>query len=118
MKKPNALLCLLIVMALFISSCSLRLADLTVVTTKNVNLDKVDLDSLPQTKNITGKDSKFIFLFIPFGSPQLKEAIDDALAKGNGDILVDAVVYSKWWWFLIGENSIEVKATAVKTRKN
>jgi len=118
MKFPKKLLGVLIAAAFAASSCSLRLADLTVVTTKNVNLDKVDLDSLPQTKNITGRDSKFIFLFIPFGTPQLKEAIDDALAKGNGDILVDAVVYNKSWWFLIGEDSIEVKGTAVKTRKN
>ena len=65
MKYSSMLLGVLVAAAFAISSCSIRLADLTVVTTKNVNLDRVDLDSLPQTKNITGRDSKFIFLALP-----------------------------------------------------
>jgi len=109
---------LLILGAFILSSCSIRLADLSVVATHNVNLDKVDLDSKPQTKGIRGRDSAFVFLFIPFGIPHLEEAIDDALTKGNGDVLLDAVIYSKSWWFLIGENALEVKGTVVKTRNN
>ena len=100
------------------SACTVRLADLSVVATQNVSLDKVDLDSRPQTKGIKGKDSVFVFLFIPFGIPNLEEAIDDALRKGNGDVMIDAVLYSSWWWFLIGQNSLEVKGTVVKTRYN
>ena len=102
----------------FCSACSVRLADLSVVATQNVNLDKVDLDTLPQVKGIKGKDTVFIFLFIPFGVPHLEEAIDDALQKGNGDVLLDAVLYSRGWWFIIGQSSLEVKGTVVKTRNN
>jgi hypothetical protein len=103
---------------LFITSCTLRLADLSVIATQNVKLEKVDLDKLPQTKGIVGRDETFIFLFIPFGFPHLENAIDDALNKGNGDVMIDAVIYSKGWWFLIGQSVLEVKGTVVKTRNN
>ena len=99
--------------------CSMRLADLTVASTRNVNLKEVDLDSLPQTKGIVGKDTKFTILFIPLGFPHVEDAIDDALDKGGGDVMIDAVLHSKWWYFLIiGQDSLEVKGTVVKTRGN
>jgi len=102
---------------LFTFGCSIRLADLTMISTKNVTLDKVDLDSLPQTKGVVGKDEKFVFLGIPLGLPHLEEAVDDALEKGNGDILIDSVLYTKHWdiW-IIGQNILEVKGTVVKSR--
>jgi hypothetical protein len=100
------------------TACSLRLADLSAVSTKNVSLDKVDLDSLPQTKGIVGKDTKWTILFIPLGFPHLEDAIDDALDKGNGDVMIDAVLHERYWWFIIGQDSLEVKGTVVKTRKN
>ena len=58
MKKPRyVVLGLLLICTLFsLSACTIRLADLSVVATQNVNLDKVDLDSLPQTKGIRGQD--------------------------------------------------------------
>ncbi len=100
-----------------ISGCSLRLADFSVISTKNVNLDKVDLDAMSQTKGIIGVDSKLMFLFIPLGIPHLEDAIDDALEKGGGDVMIDTVLYSKGWSILlIGQNTLEVKGTVVKTR--
>ncbi len=105
-------------MVVILGGCSFRLADMTVVSTKNVTFDKVDLDKMPQVRGIVGKDSKFMFLFIPFGYPVLENAIDDALEKGGGDVMIDAVLYSKGWWFLVGENTLEVKGTVVNTRGN
>ena len=101
---------------MLLSGCATRLGDMSVISTRNVSLDEVDLDSLPQVKGVTGKDSKFIFLFIPFGVPHLEDAIDDALDKGDGDVMVDAIVHRQGWWFLIGETSLKVKGTVVKTR--
>ena len=114
----RALLVFFLVCIIFSTGCSLRLADLTVASTKNVTLDKVDLDSFPQTKGIVGKDTKFNILFIPLGYPHLEDAIDDALDKGNGDVMIDAVLHYKWWQFIIGQDTIEVKGTVVKTRGN
>lgn len=101
---------------MLLTGCATRLGDMSVISTRNVTLDRVDLDSLPQVKGVTGKDSKFMFLFIPLGFPHLEDAIDDALDKGGGDVMVDAVVHRQGWWFLIGENALKVKGTVVKTR--
>ena len=101
-----------------IAGCSMRIADFTICTTRNVNLDRVDLDTLPQQDKVEGFDKKFIFLFIPFGFPHLETAVDDALDKGNGDVMVDTAVYSEWWWFIVGQTGIKVRGTVVKTRGN
>jgi|LGVE01.1.fsa_nt_gb hypothetical protein len=112
--KGTCLMCLLGL--IFICGCATRLADLTIASTRNVALDEVDLDSLPQTQGVVGEDSSFVFLFIPFGFPHLEDAIDDALDKAGGDVMLDAIIYSKSWWFLVGQNKLEVKGTVVKTR--
>jgi len=80
----------------------------------------IDIDTLPQTRSVIGKDEVFIFLFfpIPFRTPHLENAVDDALEKGGGDLLIDSVIYSKMWWFFIGQQAIEIKGTVVKTRHN
>ena len=109
-------LILLVILALILSGCATRLADMTVISTRNVSLDKIDLDSLPQVQGVTGKDTKYIFLFIPLGYPHLEDAIDDALEKGGGDIMTDAIIHRRGFCFIIGENTLEVKGTVVKTR--
>ena len=100
--------------------CSVRLADLSMISTKGVTLDKVDIDRLPQKRSVVGKDRYFIFLFfpIPFKQLRLETAVDDALEKGNGDMLIDCVITHKFWYFLIGQQTLEVKGTVVNTRGN
>lgn len=110
MKKTLA-----IVMMLFLGACSTHLTDLTIVSNRNVELDKVNLDKAPKVKNVIGEDKKFVFLFIPFGQPKLKEAVNDALRKGDGDLMLDVAVYAKSWWFIVGQSSIEVNGTVVNT---
>jgi hypothetical protein len=93
------------------------MADCTVASTKNVKLTKLDLDSLPRKKGIEGKSVQPMFLFIPLsGRPNIKDAIDEALAKADGDLMVDAVFYQGGWWFIFGENVLSVKGEVVKTR--
>ena len=103
-------------MSLTMMGCTQRLGDLSVVSTRNVTLDRVDLDQLPQVRGITGEDSRWVALCIPLGRPNLKDAVDDALNKGGGDVMVDVVMHRRNWWFLIGEDAIQVKGTVVKTR--
>ncbi len=104
--------------ALVVSGCMTRIGDMTMVSTRNVSLDRMDIDKLPQTRNVVGEDSRFIFLFIPFGVPHLKDAVDDALNKGKGDLMTDVAIYQGGWWFLVGEMKMRVKGTVVKTRGN
>ncbi len=116
--KSKLALVLLSATMIFLTGCSCRVADMSIITTKNINLNEVNLDKLPQRKNVVGKDSNLWVTFIPFGYPQLEDAVDDALNKGNGDVMIDAVIHSTSWWFLLGQDTISVKGTVVKTRDN
>ena len=98
------------------TGCSIRLADFTVISTKSVELDRVDLDDLPKTENVTGYDKKLMLLFFPLGIPHIENAVDDALEKGNGDAMTDAVLYSSSWWFIVGQNILKVEGDVVNTR--
>jgi len=101
---------------LLTSGCATRMGDLSVVSTQLAELDGVNLNEAPTTRHVTGQSKKFVFLFIPFGIPHLEDAVDDALIKGNGDVLTDASVHRTGWWFLIGQVGWKVTGDVVRTR--
>ncbi len=76
-----------------LSGCVTRLTDFTAISTKNLNID------VKKEGRVEGKDCANLLLgLIPVTGtfvPNLKEAIDDALEKGKGDVLIDGVVYHK-----------------------
>lgn len=111
MKKILFLVCFLC-----LCGCRTHMTDITMISTKNIDLNKTNIDAAPTKKNVTGKDSVFIFLFIPTGIPTLQGAVNDALKNGNGDLLTNASVYSSGWWFLVGQNSIEITGDVVNTK--
>jgi hypothetical protein len=53
--------------------------------------------------------------FYSLGLPHLNEAVDDALDKGHGDLMLDASVYQGGWWFLFGQVKMQVRGNVVKT---
>jgi hypothetical protein len=85
------------------AGCASRQADLTVLSTRNVDLAKVAAARSSQNPMpATGRDVQHWFLIFPLGSrPDLEDAIDDAMNKANGDCMVDAVIYRGWWTVLI-----------------
>jgi hypothetical protein len=104
--------------AMAASGCAIRTGDMTLISTRVVSLDKVDLDKLPTTHRVTGEDWKWNVLFIPLGFPHIKDAVDDALNKGNGDLMTDAVFRQTGWsLILFGQNGLIVEGDVVKTRK-
>ena len=105
---------ILVLLFFCLTGCAVRQADLTAMTTRNVKLNDTNLNAI-SGQRVEGKDSNFIFLFIPFGFPHIEDAVDDALDKGNGNFMLDAVIYNKSWWFLVGQNTITVKGTVVNT---
>lgn len=101
------------VIAIFsISSCTHRLTDFTIISTKNIDLSRSGTFKRAGSR-ITGKDVAHIVLFIPTGIPNLKEAIDRAIESSRGAVaLVDGVVYSKSWFaFLYGQSMYIVEGT-------
>jgi hypothetical protein len=86
---------------LILSGCTYRIADLTLVSTKNIDLTNVKLDARKGIRK-KGEDCRISILTIPLGLPNLETAVDNALIAGGGNVLVDEVTELKNTWFLIG----------------
>ena len=112
-------LVILIVGSLLVAGCSTRMFDLTVVSTKGVDLQDLDLSTAKKCMDVTGVSSRSIIFIFPLGNPDLEEAISDALIRSSGDIMVDAEVYYKFWYipFIYGQFGYEVRGDVVKTRE-
>lgn len=95
------------------SSCSHRLTDFTVISTRNVPLGNEAASLQKANQRVKGVDRAHTILFLPIGTPNMKEAIDKAIDKYPGAIgLVDGVVKSKGWSVLLyGQSSFVVEGT-------
>ncbi len=97
-------------------SCSDRLVDFTVISTKNMPLGNGQPTTYAKgNTRVEGVDKKSIILGIPMGSPNLKTAIDKAIEKYPGAVgLADGVVKSTYWWALLfGESGYVVEGTPI-----
>lgn len=107
-----------VILMLFASSilltaegCTTRLGDFTMLSTKNV-----DVSGVKQGDRQSGEDCVNHILLIPLGQPDMKNAIDRALEKGKGDILIDSVFSTKGWSaVLFGESCYVVEGTVSQT---
>lgn len=96
-----------------LSSCTHRLTDFTVISTKNVPIGVGPKELVKADVRVKGVDKKHVVLFIPLGTPNLKEAIDKAIESYPGAIgLTDGVVKSSWWDALLyGQQKYIVEGT-------
>ena len=99
-----------------LSACTTRIASMTVISDKTIDTRDVKISELPRKENVVGESKRFSFLFIPFGRPNVKQALDDALEKGNGDLMLNASLHYTSWWLGIGRFGYEIKGTVVNTR--
>ena len=103
----------LAVAALAVTGCSTRLIDFTVISTKNVDLSRGA--SFERAKaRVEGIDKVHIIVFIPTGTPNIKEAIDRAIESVPGAVaLLDGVVTQKAWWipYIYGQSMFLVEGT-------
>lgn len=102
---------------LLLSGCVTRTGGVTVISDRNVNTKDVNINDLPQKKQIVGESKKWKILWYTIGTPTLKEALEDALNKGDGDLLIDASMYDTYWSVgLFGQVGQELRGTVVSTR--
>lgn len=100
-------------MGLICAGCTTRIVDFTAISTKNVDWSKASTFTRSPART-KGEDTVHIIIFIPTGSPNMKEAVDRAIeSKPGGVALVDGVVYSKFWWipYIYGQVSYVVEGT-------
>jgi len=96
----------------FLTGCTIRLVDFTVISSKNVKLP-----SKAKGKRVIGEDCIPVVI-VPFGIPNMKEAIDKAI-EGAGedyDALVDGVVYQLNHFFIVGQMCYKVEGTPINTK--
>ncbi|OHB79563.1 MAG: hypothetical protein A2Z25_01750 [Planctomycetes bacterium RBG_16_55_9] len=114
-KRLSVSVPLLLVCVLF-SGCKSRLGDFTVITTKNIDLKDFNTHEDVKAASVVGEDVKHIIFVFPTGVPHIKEAVDQALDKGNAYMLVDAALYHEWFYipYFYGYAKYEVKGTPAK----
>lgn len=111
---------LTVILLLFCSSCVANHGSFTVLSNKLVDVQDFELDKADRIKNVKGKDTSHIIIFIPTKtSPTFGEAITDALKKADGDVMTDVTVKSWSWYipYLYGYSGWSVEGDVVKTRK-
>ncbi|MBI3725660.1 hypothetical protein HY251_17170 [bacterium] len=102
MRHPNWLLGSFLAAATSLAACGAEQGRFTVISTRNVELSRVDLKHIPLKRGVSGSDGRFWFLFIPFGgAPTINNAIDDCLKSGDGDFMVSTRVKSFGWTILL-----------------
>lgn len=100
-------------LALTLSSCTQRLFDFTIVSSKNVDLSKANTFTRGYNRT-EGKDVAHIVLFFPTGKPNIKEAVDRAIEKIPGCVaLLDGVVKSYGFYIpmIYGQTAYIIEGT-------
>lgn len=108
----------LLLLTFLVSGCSRKKLDFTVISTKDLER------SIPPEaigERVEGRDEGWVLLGIPFGAPEIKEAINDALEKagpGYGyNALMDGVLYQTTTFYLVATKiSYKVEGTPILVR--
>ena len=89
------------IVLLLLTSCTQRLFDFTIISTKNLDLSKMDTFERGRQR-VEGTDGVNWILMIPLGFPNIKQAIDRAIEMTPGAVArVDGVVFSKSWFAIV-----------------
>lgn len=112
--KGRTMLAALLCVGLFVMvGCTTRLGDFTVISTKNV-----DVSGLKPGDRFSGEDCiGMLFSMIPLGEVNWKNAMDQALERGKGDVMVDVVLTAKGWMipYVWGQQCMEITGTVSQT---
>ena len=103
----------LLFLPLFFSSCTQRLVDFTIISSKNIELSKMGTFERANTR-VEGTDSRPIIVIVPLGYPDGKEALDKAIESYPGAVaLVDGVFTYKWFYipYIYGKYKYVIEGT-------
>jgi len=99
--------------ALLLTGCSARVADMTVASTKNYNLNS---NQFVKGARVTGEDSAAVVIF-PLGIPNVKTAMDRAIEKNRCAVALSDVVVTQFTYaFLVGKFGYTIEGTQVIDR--
>jgi len=90
-----------------LTGCTTRLIDFTIISSKNFDLANSE-NFKKDTGRVIGEDSSRIIIIFPTGTPNVKEALDEAIEQVPGAVaLVDGVIsqYSFYIPFIYGTSA-------------
>ncbi|QZE15504.1 hypothetical protein K4L44_06640 [Halosquirtibacter laminarini] len=98
MKRFTTLSLMLLFIITLFSSCTQRLLDFTMISSKNIDLTHgADFQRGP--KRVDGADKIHYIICFPTGVVNIKEALDRAIESTPGCVaLLDGVIYCKYWY--------------------
>ncbi|MCK6612188.1 MAG: hypothetical protein L6Q78_14250 [Bacteroidia bacterium] len=108
--KPTKI-SLLLFSVMLLASCTHRILDFTLISSKNVDFSKAST-FVRGKQRVEGIDKVHWIIIIPTGNVTVKEALDKAIESTPGCVaLLDGVVYSNLWWipYIYGQESITVE---------
>lgn len=111
MKKASLFVVLLGVSFLF--GCTTRMTDYTLISTKNVDLSKMNTYQRAGSR-VKGQDVTHTILIFPSGMPNMKEAIDNTIEATPGCVaLTDGVVFSRSFYIplIYGQSAYVIEGT-------
>ena len=116
--KVTALIILAVGCFMF-AGCQSKMFDLSLVSTKNVNLNELEMSELKSSMLVSGYSIKSIVVIFPLGNPDVEDAFDDAMDKASGDVMTNVNVYWKCWYvpFIYGRFGYKVVGHVWKTNQ-
>ena len=87
--------CLIVAVSLLLllTGCATnRFADFTVVSTRNVDLTQLTPEAIEAGVKVDGEHLTL------WSAPNMETAIDNALEKGKGNVMLDAVIFFRSGW--------------------
>lgn len=98
--------------ALLLCSCTTRLMDMTIATTKNIDLNNVNQYATLPNARVKGEHNTHIVTIIPLGYPSVKEAIDRAVEQNGSNCvgLSNVVFYESSWYIPLLYGRITITA--------
>lgn len=106
----------LFVVIFTVQGCVTRLGDLSVASTKNINL-KTEAHRVDTTRRVKGEDIVHIISFIPTAMyPNIEEAMDNAIEKVPGAVALSDVTIKRGFWYIpliYGQDYMEIEGNPV-----
>lgn len=100
-----------------LAGCTTDQGMLSIAAPYEVPLDarRLDIETVPVVSNVRGSHTGItsILFFPTFAGPRLGDAVANAVARGNGDILTRARVTSTKWWLGVGVETLTVEGNVI-----
>jgi hypothetical protein len=112
--KKHVLAVVILACSVFTVSCTQRILEFTIVSTRNIDLSRVG-EFTRSNRVARGRDIVHWIIIFPTsftGQPQLMPAIERAIRSVPGCVaLIDGRVSESSWWFIYGQDSYIVEGT-------